>query len=214
MPRARNGDFKEFDEFGSRRNPSFVHVDEDETIGKSKSNRIVAARSHDHGATIQPTTRTPSSKGLPLNLDTRDLECPLVPIDESGSPLPMSAPGVSVYSDPNTTPTTPQNASFQHNHAFTPSPTKTKYEASQIRPTHRHHLQNHMAEFLPADVSERMERWVQEVAVCNFDIDRGPIVERRMRGRPWGRGERANVSVKVSMRIPCQPQLNINDCEE
>lgn len=43
------------------------------------------------------------------------------------------------------------------------------------------------------DVATRMKRWVEEVVVCNFDLDRGPVVERRMLGRPWAKGEKANM---------------------
>jgi hypothetical protein len=38
-----------------------------------------------------------------------------------------------------------------------------------------------------------MERWVKEIVVCNFDLERGPVVERRVMGRRWGSGERENV---------------------
>ncbi len=38
-----------------------------------------------------------------------------------------------------------------------------------------------------------MQRWVEEIAVCNFDLDRGPVVDYRMAGRPWGKGEKDNV---------------------
>lgn len=38
-----------------------------------------------------------------------------------------------------------------------------------------------------------MQRWVQEIAVCNFDLDRGPVVDYRMAGRAWGKGEKDNV---------------------
>ncbi|KAJ9108801.1 hypothetical protein QFC21_000121 [Naganishia friedmannii] len=48
--------------------------------------------------------------------------------------------------------------------------------------------------FVDPEVATRMKRWVDEVVVCNFDLDRGPIVERRMAGRPWAKGEKANVA--------------------
>lgn len=38
-----------------------------------------------------------------------------------------------------------------------------------------------------------MSRWVKEVVVCNFDLERGPVVERRAVGRRWGPGEKENV---------------------
>ncbi|WVR07677.1 hypothetical protein IAU60_004719 [Kwoniella sp. DSM 27419] len=39
-----------------------------------------------------------------------------------------------------------------------------------------------------------MSRWVKEVVVCNFDLERGPVVERRAGGRRWGLGEKENVA--------------------
>lgn len=42
-------------------------------------------------------------------------------------------------------------------------------------------------------VAERMGRWIKEIVVCNFDLERGPVVERRMLGRRWGPGEKENV---------------------
>lgn len=44
-------------------------------------------------------------------------------------------------------------------------------------------------------VGGRMERWIKEIVVCNFDLERGPVVERRILGRRWGPGEKENVSV-------------------
>lgn len=49
------------------------------------------------------------------------------------------------------------------------------------------------SQFVAPDVAARMKRWVEEIVVCNFDLDRGPIVERRMLGRPWAKGEKANM---------------------
>lgn len=43
------------------------------------------------------------------------------------------------------------------------------------------------------DVGDRMGRWVKEIVVCNFDLERGPVVERRIMGRRWGPGEKENV---------------------
>ncbi|WWC64585.1 uncharacterized protein I303_107196 [Kwoniella dejecticola CBS 10117] len=43
-------------------------------------------------------------------------------------------------------------------------------------------------------VSKRMSRWVKEVVVCNFDLERGPVVERRAGDRRWGPGEKENVA--------------------
>lgn len=42
-------------------------------------------------------------------------------------------------------------------------------------------------------VRQKMERWVKEIVVCNFDLERGPVVERRAVGRRWGPGEKENV---------------------
>lgn len=47
--------------------------------------------------------------------------------------------------------------------------------------------------FIDPEVATRMKRWVAEIVVCNFDLDRGPVVERRMAGRQWAKGEKANV---------------------
>lgn len=41
--------------------------------------------------------------------------------------------------------------------------------------------------------ARRMDRWVKEIVVCNFDLERGPVVERRAVGRRWGPGLKANV---------------------
>ncbi|KAI9634049.1 uncharacterized protein MKK02DRAFT_17619 [Dioszegia hungarica] len=43
-------------------------------------------------------------------------------------------------------------------------------------------------------VRQKMERWVKEIVVCNFDLERGPVVERRAVGRRWGPGEKENVA--------------------
>lgn len=43
------------------------------------------------------------------------------------------------------------------------------------------------------DTVARMERWIKEIVVCNFDLERGPVVERKVMGRPWGPGEKENV---------------------
>jgi hypothetical protein len=43
------------------------------------------------------------------------------------------------------------------------------------------------------EVCRRMQRWVTEIVVCNFDLERGPVVERRAVGRRWGVGEKENV---------------------
>lgn len=45
------------------------------------------------------------------------------------------------------------------------------------------------------EVARRVGRWVKEVVVCNFDLERGPVVERRIIGRRWGPGEKENVWV-------------------
>jgi hypothetical protein len=42
-------------------------------------------------------------------------------------------------------------------------------------------------------VSRGVGRWLKEIVVCNFDLERGPVVERRVLGRRWGRGEKENV---------------------
>ncbi|OCF38214.1 hypothetical protein I316_00439 [Kwoniella heveanensis BCC8398] len=42
--------------------------------------------------------------------------------------------------------------------------------------------------------ANKMSRWVKEVVVCNFDLERGPVVERRAGGRRWGPGEKENVA--------------------
>ncbi|TXT06632.1 uncharacterized protein COLE_05963 [Cutaneotrichosporon oleaginosum] len=44
------------------------------------------------------------------------------------------------------------------------------------------------------DTASRMARWVKEVVVCNFDLERGPVVERRAGGRRWGPGVKENVA--------------------
>jgi hypothetical protein len=49
------------------------------------------------------------------------------------------------------------------------------------------------APMLDAETAGRMGRWVKEVVVCNFDLERGPVVERRVAGRRWGPGEKENV---------------------
>lgn len=38
-----------------------------------------------------------------------------------------------------------------------------------------------------------MARWIKEIVVCNFDLERGPVIERRVVGRRWGPGEKENV---------------------
>ena len=44
-----------------------------------------------------------------------------------------------------------------------------------------------------SDTSLKMSRWIKEIVVCNFDLERGPVVERRILGRRWGPGEKENV---------------------
>ena len=190
---------REIDEFGMKPSGSgtrYEDEDDDETIRRASP-------------TMRESTRRTSSCGVPLNVDTRDLPAEHIPTDRTGEPIPYSAPGNSAYPSSHRSPSTPTGSQFQpQQYSFTPSPTKTRHdqapgssphESSRSHHPHlhrqsvRHHLQNHMADFLPEDVARKMQRWVQEVVVCNFDIDRGPIVERRMIGRPWGKGERANV---------------------
>ncbi|KAK4685933.1 hypothetical protein P7C73_g4202, partial [Tremellales sp. Uapishka_1] len=47
---------------------------------------------------------------------------------------------------------------------------------------------------LDEETSRNMSRWVKEIVVCNFDLERGPVVERRAAGRRWGVGEKENVA--------------------
>lgn len=47
------------------------------------------------------------------------------------------------------------------------------------------------------DVARKMGRWIKEIVVCNFDLERGPVVERRAGGRRWGLGEKENVYVHM-----------------
>ncbi|GMK56685.1 hypothetical protein CspeluHIS016_0305250 [Cutaneotrichosporon spelunceum] len=44
------------------------------------------------------------------------------------------------------------------------------------------------------DTAARMARWVKEIVVCNFDLERGPVVERRAGRRRWGPGVKENVA--------------------
>jgi hypothetical protein len=185
---------RETDEFGTLSlGPGGPRYDDGQTIRRGTS-------------TLRETSRRTSSRGVPLNVDTRDLPVASVPTDRTGDPIPYSAPGNSAYPSSHVSPSTPTGSLFQpQQYSFTPSPTKTRHDQAPGGSDHphqhhlhqrqatRHHLQNHSADFLPQDVAGKMQRWVQEVVVCNFDIDRGPIVERRMIGRPWGKGERANV---------------------
>ncbi|WWC91689.1 uncharacterized protein L201_006635 [Kwoniella dendrophila CBS 6074] len=43
-------------------------------------------------------------------------------------------------------------------------------------------------------ISKKMSRWVKEFVICNFDLERGPVVERRAGDRRWGPGEKENVA--------------------
>lgn len=43
------------------------------------------------------------------------------------------------------------------------------------------------------ETAQKMARWVKEIVVCNFDLERGPVVERRAGGRRWGPGVKENV---------------------
>lgn len=69
----------------------------------------------------------------------------------------------------------------------------------------RHSYRKNTSRFVDPDVATKMKRWVQEIVVCNFDLDRGPVVERRMTGRPWAKGEKANMCVRGFFRIPRSP---------
>jgi hypothetical protein len=44
-------------------------------------------------------------------------------------------------------------------------------------------------------IAKKVGRWFKEMVVCNFDLERGPVVERRIIGRRWGPGEKENVYV-------------------
>jgi hypothetical protein len=46
-------------------------------------------------------------------------------------------------------------------------------------------------------IARKVGRWVKEMVVCNFDLERGPVVERRIIGRRWGPGEKENVYVQL-----------------
>jgi hypothetical protein len=45
------------------------------------------------------------------------------------------------------------------------------------------------------EIARKVGRWIKEMVVCNFDLERGPVVERRIIGRRWGPGEKENVYV-------------------
>jgi hypothetical protein len=47
------------------------------------------------------------------------------------------------------------------------------------------------------EIARKVGRWVKEMVVCNFDLERGPVVERRIIGRRWGPGEKENVYVQL-----------------
>jgi hypothetical protein len=68
------------------------------------------------------------------------------------------------------------------------SPASTTSEQSKLGPAPSYRR-------LPQETVAGMQRWVHEIVVCNFDLDRGPVVEHRMAGRAWGKGEKENVSV-------------------
>lgn len=44
-------------------------------------------------------------------------------------------------------------------------------------------------------IARKVGRWIKEILVCNFDLERGPVVERQIIGRRWGPGEKENVYV-------------------
>lgn len=52
------------------------------------------------------------------------------------------------------------------------------------------------------ETAHSMARWVKEIVVCNFDLERGPVVERRAGGRRWGPGVKENVYVPTPATIP------------
>ena len=67
--------------------------------------------------------------------------------------------------------------------SFTPlSPTR-----STLRPSTR------QGPLINEEIAQRMSRWIKEIVVCNFDLERGPVVERRVGSRRWGPGEKENV---------------------
>lgn len=95
------------------------------------------------------------------------------------------------------TPTKPRRASPRRNPSSSSllDPTESYHgAASRLR---RHSYRKNTSRFVDPDVASKMKRWVQEIVVCNFDLDRGPVVERRMTGRPWAKGEKANMYVHV-----------------
>jgi len=43
------------------------------------------------------------------------------------------------------------------------------------------------------EIARKVGRWIKEMVVCNFDLERGPVVERQIIGRRWGPGEKENM---------------------
>lgn len=77
-------------------------------------------------------------------------------------------------------------------------PSASPHSASSATPTNRLGFSRRPGEPRPPplitpNVYRDMSRWVKEIVVCNFDLERGPVVERRIAGRRWGPGEKENV---------------------
>jgi hypothetical protein len=72
----------------------------------------------------------------------------------------------------------------QHRTSFSPlSPTR-----QTVEPAPRRH-----GPLIGDETAQKMSRWIKEIVVCNFDLERGPVVERRVGSRRWGPGEKENV---------------------
>lgn len=95
--------------------------------------------------------------------------------------------------DQTDTPTKPRRASPRRNPSSSSLLDPTDNHHGAPSGSRRHSYRKNTSRFVDPDVATKMKRWVQEIAVCNFDLDRGPVVERRMTGRPWAKGEKANV---------------------
>lgn len=101
--------------------------------------------------------------------------------------------------DQTDTPTKPRRASPRRNPSSSSLLDPTDRYHGAPSGSRRHSYRKNTSRFVDPDVAAKMKRWVQEIVVCNFDLDRGPVVERRMTGRPWAKGEKANMQVLIDL---------------
>ncbi|WRT70225.1 uncharacterized protein IL334_007220 [Kwoniella shivajii] len=160
----------------------------------SKSNSIPGASS----ATISNTKDELDGKSRPPSLGTRRISSNLGRSKSLNVKLP---PSLSLHTDikRSASPMTSTSTSTTSTPFYKNTNTNTNTNSVTNTPSSKLGWSRRPGEPRPPPLvnegtCKKMNRWVKEVVVCNFDLERGPVVERRAGDRRWGQGEKENVA--------------------